>query len=308
MIVSLGAMGTTIEAVAVTNNGWRQRRGGRKLADAAAQACLHQAGLAGNEVDLLINVGIYHERDLSEPALAALIQEDIDANPEDPHESGHGTFSFDIAHGSCGFLTALQVADGFLHAGTIRHALLVGGDANPGHRMAPDFPFESTGAALLCGWDERAVGIVRFRFETEPSEQSLFAARVAFERRRNLLRIEQQPGFEERAAICAAKTAAGLLADARLTTQDIDLVVANPLAPAFIAALRECLGVASERVVAVDGKLTRAHTAGLAIALNYASELGRLAEARTTLLVSGGAGITAGAALLRNASESSYSY
>ena len=36
-------------------------------------------------MDLLINAGIYRDRNLGEPALAAMIQQDIGAHPEDPH-------------------------------------------------------------------------------------------------------------------------------------------------------------------------------------------------------------------------------
>jgi hypothetical protein len=50
-------------------------------------------------------VRIYRDRNLGEPALAALIQDDISANPEDPHKNAHGTFSFDVANGTCGVLT-----------------------------------------------------------------------------------------------------------------------------------------------------------------------------------------------------------
>ncbi len=35
---------------------------------------------------------------IAEPALAAIIQQDIGANPEDPHADTHGTFSFDISN------------------------------------------------------------------------------------------------------------------------------------------------------------------------------------------------------------------
>jgi len=71
-----------------------------------------------SDLDLLINAGIYCDRNLGEPALAAIIQDDIGANPEDPHSHAHGTFSFDIANGVCGVLTALQIADGLLRSRT----------------------------------------------------------------------------------------------------------------------------------------------------------------------------------------------
>ena len=116
----------------------------------AAKACLAHAGRHAGEVDMLINAGIYRDRNMAEPALAALIQEDIGAHPEDPHPDSHGTFSFDVANGACGVLTALQIADGFLRSHAIQRALIVASDADPGHRMSYHFPFSSVGAAMLC--------------------------------------------------------------------------------------------------------------------------------------------------------------
>src|ERR1700682_1296104 len=145
-------MGTVIERLDVTRGGWRTRHSALRLAVAAAKTCLERAGRDADDVDLLINAGIYRDRNLAEPALAALIQEDIGANPEDPHEHAHGTFSFDISNGSCGVLTACLIVDGFLKSRSIDLALVVASDANPGHGMSEHFPFSSAGTALLCDW------------------------------------------------------------------------------------------------------------------------------------------------------------
>src|SRR6266567_3307842 len=122
------AMGTVIDRLDFTRGGWRTRHSALRLAVAAAKTCLQQAGRDPDDVDLLVNAGVYRDRNLAEPALAALIQEDIGANPEDPHDDAHGTFSFDIANGACGVLTALQVIDGFLRSGAIHRALVVASD------------------------------------------------------------------------------------------------------------------------------------------------------------------------------------
>src|SRR6476620_11719056 len=107
-------MGTVIERVQLAEGHWRDRHSALRLAVRAARDCLRDAGRRPHDIDLLINAGIYRDRNLGEPALAAMIQEDIGANPEDPHAGSHGTFSFDVMNGSCSVLTALQVVDGFL--------------------------------------------------------------------------------------------------------------------------------------------------------------------------------------------------
>jgi hypothetical protein len=95
-------MGTVVDRIAVTGAGWRGRHSALHVAVAAAKTCLEHAGRDPNEVDLLVNAGLYRDKNLGEPALAALIEEDIGANPEDPHAGAHGTFSFDVANGTCG--------------------------------------------------------------------------------------------------------------------------------------------------------------------------------------------------------------
>ncbi|PRC59962.1 3-oxoacyl-ACP synthase, partial [Mycobacterium sp. ITM-2017-0098] len=72
---------------------------------------------------------------------------------------GHGTFSFDVANGACGVLTALQIVDGFLRSRTIECALVVARDADPGRRHSESFPFAPAGAALLCDWSDDDYGL-----------------------------------------------------------------------------------------------------------------------------------------------------
>ncbi len=98
-------MGTVIDRIDIAAPRWRDRHSALHIAVTAAKTCLQRAGCDPDELDLVVNAGIYRDRNIGEPALAALIQDDIGANPEDPHSGGHGTFSFDIANGTCGVLT-----------------------------------------------------------------------------------------------------------------------------------------------------------------------------------------------------------
>jgi 3-oxoacyl-[acyl-carrier-protein] synthase-3 len=290
------AMSTTLEAVAAQLPRWRHRTGHR-LAVNAAGACLRRAHRAPGELELLINVGIYHERNLGEPAHAALLQEDLGANPEDPHPGKHGTFSFDIANGVCGTLTALQVADGFLRAGTISTALILAGDVDPGHGAAHRFPFEASAGALLVGWQPGSAGLQGFHWEREARDDELFSSTVAHDGHRNRLRVVEHPSFAGHAATWAGKAVAGLLAEHDIVPDEVDLVVAAPASARFISALPGAIGIDNARLVAA--RATRSHTAALHLALAQADAEGRLRAARTTVLVAAGAGIVAGAALIR---------
>ncbi len=290
-------MGTVIDHAAVGHASWRSRHSALRLAVGTAKDCLHEAGCEADDLDLLVNVGIYRDRNLGEPALAALIQEDVGANPEDPHAGTHGTFSFDIANGTCGPLTALQVADGFLRSGTIHRALVVASDADPGHGLVQHFPFAGTGGALLCGWAADGSGFDSFRWANFPDGGDSFRATVSYRDGRNRLEIVASEQMDEAYADAGAKVASACLDSASTDLAAIDLVLAAPARPGFRAGLAARLDVPVERVVVADDD--RIHTAGLIAAIHGATRDASLRPGSTVLVVAVGAGVTAGAALYR---------
>jgi 3-oxoacyl-[acyl-carrier-protein] synthase III len=291
-------MGTVIDRVDVAHPRWRGRHSALHLAVTAAKDCLQQAGCDPDELDLIVNAGIYRDRNLGEPALAALIQDDIGANPEDPHAGAHGTFSFDIANGACGVLTALRIVDGFLRTHSIRRALVVASDADPGHGMSEKFPFSAAGAALLCGWTDDSYGLGRVSWVTangETDDAETFAATVGFADSRNVLRFNQSAAMDERYAAVAAEAVHACLDAHSARLSDIDVIVAAPARGGYRSSLSSRLGVPVEQIsVAYDQRM---HTAALAAA--FAGQLERLSAGTQVLFVAAGAGVTAGAALYR---------
>jgi len=290
-------MGTIIDRATVAHAGWRSRHSALHIAVAAAKACLDEAGCLPNDLDLLVNAGLYRDRNLGEPALAALIQEDVGANPEDPHPDAHGTFSFDVANGICGPLTALQVADGFLHSGSIQRALVVASDADPAHGMTRDFPFASAGGALLCSWTDDESGFGPFCWANFPDGGESFHSTVRYHERRNRLEITASDLMDETFAVAAAKVAFECLDRASTDLDSVDLILAAPARAGFTAGLASDLGVPVERIAVARDE--RIHTAALIAALHEATAADRLRPGSTVLLLAAGAGVTAGAALYR---------
>jgi 3-oxoacyl-[acyl-carrier-protein] synthase-3 len=288
-------MGTLIDRVALAHGGWRNRHSALHLAVKTAKDCLQQAGREPHDVDLLVNAGIYRDRNLGEPALAAMIQEDIDANPENPHAGTHGTFSFDIANGTCGVLTALQIVDGFLKSHAIDCALVVASDANPGRGMSEHFPFSPAGAAMLCDWTDDDYGLERIHWVNVSDEGENFNATVGLVDRRNVLRFAESDAVDERFAAAAMQAIDECLRESELRLDDIDAIVAAPARPRYRADLAAHLGVPEERVVVCEDQSM--HTASLAAAFDRVAH--RLQQSDRVLLVTAGAGITAGAALYR---------
>jgi len=303
-------MGTRIEAAsALTSHGWRKPTA-RRLADAAARTCLAQAGREPGEVDMLINTGIYREDNMGEPALAALIQEDIGANLGQPPIGGHGTFSFDLLNGTCGVITAMQIESGLLDSGVIRLGAIVTSDVDPGHRDPGAILLQPTAGAVLLGRDEKLAGFTDFSTETFPEYDDLFASGLVWQERHGYrgprpaagqheMVIECKPGYRARLADCAEEASHRFLRRLGLGWGDIDLVVPAPSSPDFLDALVTRLGVPGDRVAYTTEDLEGTYTTGPIAALQAAIRSGRLGEARTTLMLAAGAGITVALALYR---------
>lgn len=299
-------MGARIEAAATAHRRGRVLgRGALHLTDVAARACLRRAHHQADELDLLINAGIYRDRNTAEPALASIIQEDLGANPGAPPQIGyHGTFSFDVQNGGCGVLTAAQLVDGFVGRGHAHLGIVVAGDADPSPRTSVGFPFAPAGGALLLGRGGHDTGFRAFSFRTFPEHAALFEATLRWRPGRglgrwgrNVVEIREAP---ELAVVCvdrAVEVADELLADCGVRAADIDLVIASQYPRGFAGQLARRLAISEDRVPEVPPPLQRTHTAGPIAALEAAMDSRKFAHAAHTLFVTAGAGLTIGAAL-----------
>jgi 3-oxoacyl-[acyl-carrier-protein] synthase-3 len=306
-------MGAHIEAAsALTSHGLRKPTA-RRLADAAARACLEHAGKEPGDVDMLINAGVYREDNMGEPALAALIQEDIGANLGQPPIGGRGTFSFDLINGTCGVISAIQLESGLLRSGVIRLGAIVTSDVDPQLRDPDTAPFRPAGGAMLLGWDDTGTGFTDFAAETYTEYQDLFASGLVWQDRHGLrvprrgagqsqMVIDARPGYHDRLVDCAEESAHRFLRRLGMGIGEIDLLVPAPSSPDFLDTLRVRLGVPGDRVAYVAEDLAGAYTTGPIAALQAAIRSGRLREARNTLMLAAGAGITVALALYRQGS------
>ena len=300
-------MGTIIEASATATAGAHRRSlspGALELADAAARTCLERADRTAEELDLLINAGVFHDMILSEPAFASLIQEDIGANLGHPSGAGRGTFSFDVYNGACGLLTGIHLVDGMLASGTAELGMVVASDMDPEPGVSEGFTFPGVGGAVLLSADDSRAGFTAFQFATFPEFAELFQSYVDWQEDprgglaghgRNILTVEIAESYTARALECAESTVRELAGVQALDLGDVDLLVATASVPGFAEGLATRLGVPAERVALPPDGLAGTHTAAPAVAL----ESVQLAPASTALFVSAGAGITVAVALYR---------
>jgi 3-oxoacyl-[acyl-carrier-protein] synthase III len=305
-------MGTRIEAASALASHGLRKPTARRLADAAARACLAHAGKEPGDIDMLINAGIYREDNMGEPALAALIQEDIGANLGQPPIGGRGTFSFDVLNGVCGVITAIRVESSFLNSGVIRLGAIVTSDVGPDHQDPGAPLLRPAGGALLLGRDDRLAGFTDFYLETFPEYEGLLRSGLIWRERhghpaprqaagQHHMVIETGPGYHDRLADCAEEATRRFLRRLGMGVGEIDLLIPAPASPDFLDALTMRLGVPGDRVAYVSEDLDGAYTTGSIAAVQAAIRSGRLGEARTALMIAAGAGITVALALYRQA-------
>jgi 3-oxoacyl-[acyl-carrier-protein] synthase III len=186
---------------------------------------------------------------------------------------------------------------------------VVTSDVNPLPRASEGMSFAPAGAALLLARGDEDTGFTAFHFESFAKHAHLFGTRgwwIRDERKPARLRLRPGPTHalfmreDERhlaeAADSARQALERFLSAHELRADDLDLVLPSQFPAGFPAAFADAAGL-DGRVVDATGLFGAVHTAGVAAALRAAMSQGRFADARRTLFVAVGAGISVQLAL-----------
>jgi 3-oxoacyl-[acyl-carrier-protein] synthase-3 len=300
-------MGAIIESVyGCRARRWPAREGSIALSARAARESLRLAGREATELEVLINTGIFRDKNISEPAMACFVQRKIGANPSCGGPDEPMTLSFDVANGCCGFLNGIEIVSGFLQSGRFGCGMVVTSDVDPTPRAARGLPFSPTGAALVLGPGSPERGFAEFHHESFPQHSQLLRARILWvgdevsrwSRTKHAVVGEENPDFLGACVDSAYKAMERYLGKLGMALADVDLVVPSQFPADFPRALRERTG-AGERVVDATAEFGAAYTAGLPAALHAAVVSGSWERAETALFVAVGAGVHVVLALYR---------
>ncbi|MEU8567104.1 hypothetical protein AB0C51_01885 [Streptomyces pathocidini] len=280
-----------------------------RLAARAARDCTAAAGVSPDSIGVLVNVGVYRESNLFEPAMAAMVQKAAGINLDYlVRPAPAAGFSFDLMNGACGVLGAVHVAQCLLHTGTTDRVLITAADVHPCGDATRDaaYPYADLGAALLL---ERSAepgagfGRVRQRNANGRAGTAGYLDTAAMGREgRSRITVTRDADWGVR----LVDLATGLVTDhAREEGLDLDrtLVVTSRAAPGFREQLAERLGLDPAAVLAPEspGGPGEPHTA--APVLGYLRAVGAdggLPDAYDRLLfVSVGAGLSGACAVYR---------
>lgn len=292
----------------VRRTGIRERRiadadmGTAGMASAAGQAALDAADVGAQDVGLVVVAT--STPDHLTPPTACEVQAALGAT---------GAAAFDVEAGFAGWLYALILADGLVRAGTVASALVIGADklSTVTDRSDPSTgPLFGDGAGAVLLSDAPGPGRLSVRASSWWADGGLAdalrrpggGARRPFdysvlEERSHLLRMEGSRLFRPAVRVMAEQ-ARRALERAGLDAADVGLVVPHQANLRIIRAVASELDVPLERVLVNIERYGNTGAATVPIALDEAVRDGRVPADRPVLLVSFGAGATAGAVVL----------
>ena len=257
-----------------------------RLSDLAAQAgqlALSDAGLAPDDIDLLLVATT--SQDEVTPNAAPLVATVLGAT---------NAAAIDVGAACTAFISALQLATAQIEAGRAETALVIGADGltrflNPDDRRTAALFGDGAGAVVMSAADQGRIGPIVLR--SESALELIYCYRDA--------KIVMQ-GHETfvNAVKRMAEVTLEVLERAELTLDDVDLFVYHQANRRILAAVGDRLGLPSERVMDCIAGYGNTSAASIPIALTEAQRQGRLRGGERVLLGAFGAGFTWGGALV----------
>ncbi|MCB1090696.1 MAG: ketoacyl-ACP synthase III [Verrucomicrobiae bacterium] len=303
-----------LEAMVETSDEWIASRTGirerRVAADGeltshmaanAARQALQQAGVAPEEVDLIIVATI--TPDTITPATACYVQQ---------HLGALGAVAFDISAACSGFLYALEMARHSIATGAFRNAVIIGAEklsafVNWTDRNTCVLFGDGAGAAVLLPSQNGHGRILSSHLGTDGAQAELLnipgggaACPITVENVDQRLATLAMQGREvfKHAVNAMRRAAETAIEKAGLKTGDIDLVIPHQANLRIIDAIAERLSVEKERVFVNLDKYGNTSAAAVAIALDEANRSKAVKDGDHILLVAFGAGLTWASAVI----------
>lgn len=303
-----------LERMVATSDEWIVARTGMKerrivapgqatsdLSTVAAERALEQAGLAPEDVELILVATV--TPDYQTPSTACLVQERIGARR---------AAAFDIAAACSGFVNALKTAHGLLAAGAYRNAVVIGAEVlssitNYEDRESCILFGDAAGAMVLSAEDgggeiiDHYVGvdgsgadliIIPRGGSKEPVTPENIGEREHF------LRVKGRPVF--RFAVGKfCEIVEEIVRRNACTLDDVDLFVPHQANLRIIEAAASKLGIDMDRVLVNVDRYGNTSSASIPLAMDEAVREGRVKKGDLVCMAAFGGGLTWGVSLVR---------
>ncbi len=266
------------------------------LATDAARAALEAAGLAAQDIDLIILATATPDQTF--PASATIVQAALGIND---------CVAFDVAAVCSGFLYAVTVADSMIRSGAAQRALVIGSET-----FSRILDWEDRTTCVLFG--DGAGAIVLGAEESAEGARGILAAKLHADGRHNQLlyvdggpsttktvgklRMKGQEVFRH-AVVNLASVLTEVMEVAGLGTDQIDWLIPHQANARILDATARKLKLAPDRVVVTVDRHANTSAASVPLALDVAMRDGRIQQGDLLVLEAMGGGFTWGACVLR---------
>jgi 3-oxoacyl-[acyl-carrier-protein] synthase-3 len=263
-----------------------------QMAEKAARQALAMAGLAAQELDLILVAT--STPDYIFPSTACLLQGAL---------GNKGAAAFDVQAVCSGFVYALTVADKFIRSGSHKKALVVGAET-----FSRILDWQDRGTCVLFGDGAGAVvleaapapGILASALHADGSQVGILSVpgQVAGGQVTGdpFLRMEGQAVFKIAVRVLA-EVAEECCAAAGLAAGEIDWLIPHQANIRIIEATARKMGLLRDKVVVSVDRHGNTSAASVPIALDEAVRDGRIRRGQKVLLEGVGGGFTWGAVL-----------
>lgn len=267
------------------------------LATDAARKAIEAAGIDAASIDLIVLATATPDQTF--PATATIVQNNLGCG---------GGIAFDVAAVCSGFLYALGVADSMLLSGMAKRALVIGSET-----FSRILDWEDRTTCVLFGDGAGAV-VLEAQQQDGDSPRGVLVTRLHADGAHNqLLYVDGGPSTTgtvgklrmkgpevfRHAVVNLADVLKEVLAEAGLTTADIDWLVPHQANSRILEATAKKLSLPPEKVIMTVGQHANTSAASVPLALDHAVRDGRIVPGDLVMLEAMGGGFTWGASLVR---------
>jgi 3-oxoacyl-[acyl-carrier-protein] synthase III len=296
-------MGAIIQSIGISTD--QSVRSSIAHATIAGKNCLEASGVAALDVGLLINCGIFRDKNMVEPGMAALIQKGLGINLDYINlPVRKSAFSFDLMYGAIGVLHAMYVANSFLQSDQLEHVIIVSSEAHPSNLAGANFPYATMGSAMLLSkGDDPAKGFQSFGFSS--SEKLNIGASGSVQplecgiTGREAMTFSMAADYPAQALDFARQFAHGFMEKNHIDKANTSLI-SSQIDADFALQLACALDLAPEAMPSLFANYGDTYTSSFALGLYQLRTQNALPEGRQVLFAGVSSGLTAGCVAYNN--------
>lgn len=270
-----------------------------KLASIAGNNCVAKSGLDKRNIDLLINIGIFRDKNIMEPAMAALIQREIQLN-NDPLDTfaTNTTFSLDMVNGATSFINAVEVIDSMANNNELGYAIIVASDTHPSQTKHPNFPFRNFGGAMILT-KNGAGGIGQYFYNISGNGYTGFKSftRAQMDGQK-ALELEFADDYQEKLLAFTVESVKKAVNEKKIDLSGVKHVICSQPFKDFGKDVAKGIGLGGDLAIDTYDQYGDTYSSALILGYNVGVEKGRIKKGDKVLFIATGSGLSMGCCVL----------